>query len=547
MRNLLWGLILLAVAALTGCGGDHQPPPVSRQLTLSGSPLLLPVPKSTVWLTPPFTVDASTDIVSYADGGLVGHKAALRVQQAAQDAGLGNLPARLGPSHATGDNHIVLRPPTPAEQAAQPHLADAEGYLLKVRPTRVELVSSTPRGLFCAAQTLAQMLTGPTVPGCLIADWPSEAFRALHFTVNPDMYRDPRIYPALIELAARLKYNAIIVQFQSTVELQKHPEAVRQTGVVSQATVRQWVALAKSYGMEIFPEIKSWGHADWTWGLGNVFYDHDTGPDFPLYSPMFALPTGMDGQNTFCVTEPKAYRLLTDTYTEMLSLFGDPKYLHIGGDEAFAMGYRQGQKWGDPVEDGLAWLKRLDAYLRTRGAKMVMWGDMLLDETRWMTPVGQGCNSRADCPTAKMITRLPKDIIIADWHYRVKPDYLSLKYFQDKGFTALGACYGLYGKENITHFNRRVVTSQAMGMIQATFKLLHTDTGFIPYGAECAWNGGQRTEADLGIDLDTYGHQLLDPLLYAGWQTDCLDFRGGKPIYPPFTTTATRASEEWGP
>lgn len=546
MRNILSTLLVVAAVTLAGCGGNDKPAITNGAAYRGDVPVLLPVPKFLTWTASPFAIGVSTDIVSYTDGGTVGRKAALRVQQAAQAAGLGKLPCRLGPARAAGPGHIVLRPPTPAESAAQPHLGEAESYLLRVQETRIELVSNTPRGLLCAAQTLAQMLTRPAVPGCDIADWPSQPFRALHFTVNPDMYRDPRIYPALIEMAARLKYNAIIVQFQSTVQLQRHPEAVRDVGVVSQATVRQWVALAKAYGMEIFPEIKSWGHADWTWGLGNVFYDHDTAPDFPLYAPMFGLPTGMDGQNTFCVSDPKPYRLLTDTYTEMLDVFGHPSRLHIGGDEAFAMGYRQGQKFGDPVEDGLAWLKRLAGFLRARGVQMVMWGDMFLDQTRWTDPVGPGCNSRVDCPTAKILRRLPKDIVIADWHYRVKPDYLSTQYFRDNGFDTLGGCYGLYGYDNITNFNRRTVKSGALGMVQVTFKLLHTDTGFIPYGAECAWNGGEHTVADLGVDLDGYGHQMLDPLLYSGWQADCLNFGGGKPILPPFTTPVSYGADDWG-
>jgi hypothetical protein len=182
---------------------------------------------------------------------VVARQAVRRLQGAIADAGLGTPPARTGVRFGTGPNHIILRPPTAAESSSYPQLSYAESYLLTVAPYRINIVASTPRGLLCAAQTLAQMIERGEIPGCSIVDWPTESFRAFHFTVNPDMYRDRRIYPALIEAAARLKYNAVIVQFQSTIELARHPEAVRAQGVVSQAEVRRWVARARSYGMEI--------------------------------------------------------------------------------------------------------------------------------------------------------------------------------------------------------------------------------------------------------------------------------------------------------
>lgn len=548
----VWLAVLLgpAVVALAGCGGNEDQAngaAVRTRALKPSSVVLVPLPRQVQWGSGAFTIGGATDLVAWSDATVV-RKAMARLRGAVVACGLPAPPARIGSRLAKGAGHIVLRPPTPAELAAQPKLAEPEGYLLTVAPYRISLVAGTPRGLFCAAQTLAQMISGASVPACRIQDWPLEKVRALHFTVNPDAFADERIYPALIEAAARLKFNTVVVQFQSTIELRKHPEAVRSTGVVSQATVRRWVALARSYGMEIFPEIKSWGHADWTWGLGNVFYDHDTGPAFPLYSPMFCLPQGMDGQNTF-TPGPKPLRLLSDTYAEMIDVFGGPKHLHVGGDEAWAWGYRQGVAAGDPVTDGIAWLRDLAGVLRSRGVTMICAGDMFLDHDRWFDSAGPGCNSRADLPTCRILRHLPTDIIINDWHYRVKADYPSLPYFQSQGFQVLASVYGFYGHDNITNFNRRVVASGALGVVQTTWRLLHTETGFIAYGAEAAWNGGEHTEAELGVDFEAFAHALLDPLLYTGWQSDCLDFRGGRPIYPPFTTAAARRSygaDDWG-
>ncbi|HEX2986962.1 MAG TPA: glycoside hydrolase family 20 zincin-like fold domain-containing protein, partial [Chloroflexota bacterium] len=201
----LWPLLLLALALLGGCGGDEPPggasapsPASSRNVnTRRDRPVLLPVPRSLSWTGATFNIGATTDIVSWSAGDTVQQQAVARIQQAAVTAGLTPLVHRVGSRFAVGANHIVLRPPNTAERGLYPELTTkAEAYLLTVTSYRVNVVALTSRGLFCAAQTLAQMLQSPSLDGCTIVDWPLQQFRAVHFTVNPGMYRDERIYPA---------------------------------------------------------------------------------------------------------------------------------------------------------------------------------------------------------------------------------------------------------------------------------------------------------------------------------------------------------------
>ena len=41
--------------------------------------------------------------------------------------------------------------------------------------------------------------------------------------------------------------------------------------------------------------------------------------------------------------------------------------------------------------------------------------------------------------THSAIDRIPKDIIICDWHYELRDDYPSVRYFQEQGFRVLPA------------------------------------------------------------------------------------------------------------
>ena len=61
---------------------------------------------------------------------------------------------------------------------------------------------------------------------------------------------------------------------------------------------------------------------------------------------------------------------------------------------------------------------------------MLMWGDRLLDGKT--THYGKWEVERNG--TAPAIDRIPKDIILCDWHYELREHYPSVPFFQEKGF-----------------------------------------------------------------------------------------------------------------
>ena len=64
---------------------------------------------------------------------------------------------------------------------------------------------------------------------------------------------------------------------------------------------------------------------------------------------------------------------------------------------------------------------------------MIMWGDRLIDAERY--DYGEWEASKNN--TWPAIYMIPKDIIIADWHYEKRDAYPSLSLFLDKGFRVL--------------------------------------------------------------------------------------------------------------
>ncbi len=68
-----------------------------------------------------------------------------------------------------------------------------------------------------------------------------------------------------------------------------------------------------------------------------------------------------------------------------------------------------------------------------KGVEMLMWGDRLLDAGKFR----YGAWEASKTGSHRAIARIPKDIIICDWHYEPRADYPSVRFFQEQGFRVL--------------------------------------------------------------------------------------------------------------
>jgi hypothetical protein len=97
---------------------------------------------------------------------------------------------------------------------------------------------------------------------------------------------------------------------------------------------------------------------------------------------------------------------------------------------------------------------------------------------------------------------IPKDILIADWHYNysAEPEYPSVEVLQKDGFRVLGSTW--FGWGNIQGFAKELAKQDSLGLLQTTWAgfsmsmdLMETQElgQFIAYvvAAEAAWNGGR--------------------------------------------------------
>lgn len=215
-----------------------------------------------------------------------------------------------------------------------------EGYRLEISPTELT-VSGDPAGMFYAVQTLQQIILTDIdqvfpresylLPCCRIVDAPRFSWRgfmldsARHFQSKETVLR-------LIDLLALYKINRfhwhLMDNYGWRILLDRFPELVQydsanwfNAGFYRPEDIREIVEYAGLRHIKVFPEIEMPSHSS------NVFRFH----------PELACPNDDPYGNhiyEYCIGNPASTEFLREIITEIMAIFHDSPYCHIGGDEA---------------------------------------------------------------------------------------------------------------------------------------------------------------------------------------------------------------------
>ena len=328
--------------------------------------------------------------------------------------------------------------------AADPKAIDPlnEEYELVAEPGKVSLKAKTLKGVKYAMHTLRQVAERESVgvklrnywlPALKVKDRPDLAFRGVHFCFMPEM--TPTLIEHQIRAAAYLKFNFAVIENWGVFKGERNPDFCVPNAPLTVAEAKRLTAIADDLGLTLIPQINIFGHASLERGCAAK---HATIDYRPEYQPLFE-PCG--GWN-WCLSNPDARAKLRDFVAELHEAFGNPPFFHIGCDEAAPPSCptcRAVKPYAKLVERHIT---EVAAMLRARGARAMMWHDMLLEKgERWKPFYANG-----DKDEAKMVDTLPKDIVICDWYYGsdggggdptggtvVTNGYPTLDYFRGKG------------------------------------------------------------------------------------------------------------------
>lgn len=229
-------------------------------------------------------------------------------------------------------------------------------------------------------------------------------------------------YRRLIEFSADWGFNALIFRVAddqgAAIRFESHPEFLTHKNALTPAQVRELVQLAQSRGIELIPEIESFGHTKYITSIQQYanLADHDPqNPDKRSSAFSGLIPS-----------HPKVLQLIGDIYRETASLFPS-RYFHGGCDEV---------AWGDSeytrkilktksrAEVWAQYINDLNKIARQAGKEFIIWGDHPLNQDPAILPL------------------LSKDIILMDWEYeRTDPKVVATvaRKALDNGMRVIGA------------------------------------------------------------------------------------------------------------
>jgi len=220
-----------------------------------------------------------------------------------------------------------------------------EGYILSIRPERIEVLAYRPAGVFYACQTLRQLfpreILGESpaavaweLPCGVITDRPRFAWRGVMLDVARHFYPKEFILRC-IDLLAFYKMNRLhlhlidgsawtleIARFPLlTAHLQEPQPGPPARGRYTQQDIREIVAYAAARQVMIIPEIEFPSHSD---AIMQPYPE--------LLCVNHPALSGGKGPMEYCPGRDDVFQAIDAILTEVAALFPAP-YLHIGGDE----------------------------------------------------------------------------------------------------------------------------------------------------------------------------------------------------------------------
>jgi hexosaminidase len=452
------------------------------------NPVVLPVPRSVLPGDGSFQIDAQTLILLLPAGGPEAFFGATSLQtEIAAATGL-SLPI-VKTAHPPRNHNVILLTDNIASASAYLGLPVDDTGIAGRGPQAYTVAISTEcvvagglgaSGLHHAVQTLRQIacLQGTAWTACRIDDWPALKYRGVMLDVSRGKVPTLDTLKQVADCLSLFKMNVLQLYTEHTFAFPSHPHIGLGTDPLTSQDMIELDAYARERQVELMPNLNCFGHCAHLLSL-------------PEYSHLAesAVPW------TLTPVDEGTYTLLGDLLDDLLPAFSSGT-LNAGCDETWDLGKGRSAALVSEIGVGRVYLQhllRLHAMAKERGYRIQFWGDILLHHP-------------------ELVSELPRDVTLLDWHYEAQEDYPSLDLFARSG-RPFWVCPGTSSWNTlfprIENANGNIRTLARQGAERGADGMLNTDWGdhghYQPlgqswygyvYGGAQAWSGG---ETDDGV------------------------------------------------
>jgi Glycosyl hydrolase family 20, catalytic domain len=204
---------------------------------------------------------------------------------------------------------------------------------------------------------------------------------------------DPSYYRRAIDFCHEWNMNAYLISLTDdqgcAFRFKSHPELITHKNALTHEQAKELGEYAQQRGVELIPEIESFGHTRFITGVPQYAHLQD------------AMSSGRHNFSAVSPVAPETLKLFADLYREVAEVFPS-RYFHGGCDEVNWGGSalsRAALEKKTRAEIWAEYVNSLDHIARGLGKDLIVWGDFVLHKQPGVLP------------------RLNKDIIIMDWQY----------------------------------------------------------------------------------------------------------------------------------
>jgi len=318
-----------------------------------------------------------------------------------------------------------------------------QGYRLAVVGNGMAVGGLTEVGLQNGIQTLAQLLNimrvrkQNVVPCLTIHDWPALQMRGFSEDYGRNQLPTVEDHKRGIRFLSQFKMNTHLWFIEPDHFVYKFDPTIGQDyDRFTFDEIRELVAFAKNYHIEVIPTVELLGHME-------KLLEH----------PKYRSLAEVEGSGDLCASSDEAFELVRKIVGEVAPAF-ESKYFHCGLDESFQIG--KGKSADAVKQKGLErvmadYYIRMNDLVKSHGKTMMMYADIVLAHPR-------------------IIDLLPKDIVMMFWEYTPRDRYEGLDRLAKAGFplTSLSTLWdwiSLYPTYSpaIRNMDRLALQSQELG------------------------------------------------------------------------------------